>query len=208
MFQPRANWIDPEMRLMLRNPSESVRVSYTIVLLICVLLLPCTALTQASEDNNDSMLIERAQRLLVSKLDSSLPKVTLDYFVRYEAAGTEVRWEVNDCGEQTGNAEADRDRDIPTCVEADFDVDQRVVNLMIAIGSVKQGLSKTPSVFSAVVTDSNGQVHSLGRLGELPKQLHRPLPKAPRDLRSPAPALNARATLNRVAVVARHQERS
>jgi hypothetical protein len=159
-----------------------------ITMLLCALSLTGTALAQTS-DSGDKMLIQRAQRLLVSKLDGSLPKVTLDFFLRYEAAGAEVRWEVNDCGEQTGDAATDRDRDIPTCVEADFDADQGSVTVMIAVGSVKQGLSKTASVFSAAVTDSNGQVHSLRRLGDLAKQLQRPFPKTPRDLPSPAPAI-------------------
>ena len=177
---------------MLRKSIVPVSGSYSVIL-ACTLLLTGTTLPQSSEDGSDKRLIERAQRMLVSTLDGSLPKVTLDYFVRYEAAGSEVRWEVNDCGEQTGDAETDRDRDIPTCVEADFLVDQRAVTLMIAVGSVKQGLSKAPSMFSAAVTDSNGQVHSLRTLSELPKELHRPLPKAPRGRPSPAPALQARA---------------
>lgn len=178
---------------MLRNSIVPARVTHYIMLLVSVLLLAGTALTQASEDGGNKVLIERAQRLLVSRLDGSLPKVTLDYFLRYEAAGSEVRWEVNDCGEQTGAAETDRDRDIPTCVEADFDADQGAVTLMIAMGSVKQGLSNAPSVFSAVVIDSNGQVRPLHHLGDLPKELHRPLPNGPRHGPAHAPTIvNAR----------------
>ncbi len=116
-----------------------------------------------------------------------MPKVTLEFFLKYESSGAPIRWEATDCGQQSGDASADRDdrdRDIPTCVEADFDANRRAVNLMVAVGSMKKGLSKTPALFSATVTDIDGQLHSLRRLSDLPKELNRPLPRTPRDLPS------------------------
>ena len=128
--------------------------------------------------------IQRAKTTLVSSLDSSLPKVTLEFFLNYESGGADIRWEVNDCGEQTGNP-VDRRDDIPMCVEADFAKDQTTVTVTVSVGTFKKGVSGAPALFYMAVQDSSGKSHSLRRLSELPKELHRPAPKSPRDLPPP-----------------------
>ena len=125
--------------------------------------------------------IQRAKTTLVSSLDSSLPKVTLEFFLNYESGGADIRWEVNDCGEQTGSP-ADRGSDSPMCVEADFTKDQTGVTVTVSVGTFKKGVSGAPALFYIAVQDSSGKSHSLRRLGDLPKELHRPPPKSPRDL--------------------------
>jgi hypothetical protein len=146
-------------------------------LLVCLLTVPTLLAAQSSGDiNSQKAAIERAQNVLVSTFDSSLPKVTLKFFLESESEGAKIEWEVNDCGEQTGDAAVDRGRDIPTCVEANLKLkDQRSVAVMVAVGSVKKGLSGSPSLFSSTVTDENGS-HSV-RLIELPAQIHRGRPK-------------------------------
>lgn len=144
-------------------------------------LLASNLWAQSSADHKrDEAAIQYAKRVLVSSLDRGLPSVTLEYFLKYESSGAAIHWEVNDCGEQTGDPATDRDRDLPLCVEADFDVEQRSVTVAVAIGTFQKWPSGAPSLFYATIT-IGGKVHSIRQLGGLPKELHRPLPKSPRE---------------------------
>lgn len=167
------------------------RVSNQIVLrMICTigLLLQAGTLWAQSPptDPTEKAAIDHAKTILVSSLDRSLPKITLEYFLQYESKGAPIHWEVNDCGEQTGDPATDPGRDFPMCVQADFDVQHRAVSVMIAVGTSRKGVSGPPQVFSVTVTAMGGAVHSVKRLGSLPAELHLPLPSSPRDLLPPA----------------------
>lgn len=136
-------------------------------------------------DKAEAATIQRVKNTLASSLDSSLPKVSLEFFLNYESGGAPIQWEVNDCVEQAGNPPTDRSNDPPMCVEADFQKDQTDVTVMVSVGTLKKGPSGTPAVFSVTVNNPSGRSHSLNRLGDLPKELHRPAPKSPRDLTMP-----------------------
>ena len=137
-------------------------------------------------DKTEKAAIERAKATLVSSLDRSLPKITLEYFLKYESSGAPIRWEVNDCGEQTGDPASDRNRDFPICVEADFKVQNRTVSVVVAVGSIAKGVTRSPELFGVTIADPGGLVHSIKELGRLPAELHRPLPRSPRDAPQPA----------------------
>lgn len=157
-----------------------------IILSLCFSLLTLALWAQGPTISKaEQAAIQRAKTTLVSSLDNSLPKVTLEFFLNYESGGADIRWEVNDCGEQTGNP-ADRGSDSPMCVEADFAKDQTTVTVSVSVGTFKKGVSGAPALFYISVQDSSGKSRSLRRLGELPKELHRPPPKSPRDLPAPA----------------------
>ena len=155
-----------------------------------LLISSLLAARSASPGERDQAIIEHTKSLLASSLDSRLPKVTLQYFLQYESDGASIAWEVNDCGEETGNPASDNGRDFPMCVEIDFDSNRQAVTIFVAIGTSKKGLSGTPVLFSASVTDSSGAAHPLRRLGDLPRELHRPMPRQPRDLTGPTRAFS------------------
>ena len=157
----------------------------TIVGFWVLLLAGCMGAQSAPEDKRDRETIQHAKSLLVSSLDRSLPKVSLEYFLKYESADAVIEWEVNDCGEETGNPQTDSGRDFPMCVEADFDGNHRAVSVMIAVGTSRKGISGKPALFSATITGPGGSAKSIRRLGDLPKELQRPLPRSPRDLPEP-----------------------
>jgi hypothetical protein len=139
----------------------------------------------SAADKTNQAAIQRAKSVLVSSLDSSLPKVSLEFFLNYESGGADIRWEVNDCGEQTGNPATDRGSDPPMCVEADFAKDQTDVTVVVSVGTFQKGPSGKPSLFSVTVQGPGGNSHSPRRLGDLPKELHRPTRGMPRDLPIP-----------------------
>ena len=148
-----------------------------------VLLLSGWLLAQSSPiDKAEQSTIAQAKKIEVSSLDARLPKVTLEFFLNYESEGSPIRWEVNDCGEQTGNPSTDQGRNFPVCVEADFDVHHRSVSVVIAVGTSNQGEQGAPALFSGTITDRSGTTHSFRRLGDLPAQLRRRFLRQPRDL--------------------------
>jgi len=125
--------------------------------------------------------VSRVKALLISSLDSTLPKVTLEFFLKYEGVGAPIKWEVNDCREKKGNV-ADHGRD-SMCVEADIVLkDGFAAVVLISVGTSKRGLVGVPVVYGVRVTDPHGTIHRLDRLSDLPVELHRPLPKGPNDL--------------------------
>lgn len=151
----------------------------------CLLLASVLCLTQdRAVDAKEKAALDKGQNVLISTFDSALPKVSLRYFLESESDGAKINWEVNDCGEQTGDPAVDRERDVPTCVEASFTLkDKRTIDVMVAVGSVKTGLAIKPTLFSCTITDENG-TRTL-KLIELPAQIHRGRPQAPQRNRDP-----------------------
>ena len=161
----------------------------------CLLLATLARAQAPTPTKQERAAIDRAKNQLVSSIDRSLPKVTLEFFLKYESGGAPITWEVNDCGEQTGNPATDQGRDFPMCVEADFEKDNSAVSVMVSVGTFKKGLFGVPSLFSASVAELNGASRPLRHLGDLPKELHRPMPnKSPQDL--PGPAVASKATVS------------
>src|SRR5258708_5987816 len=92
-----------------------------------------------STNGNEDAAILRAKNVLVSSLDRSLPKVSLDFFLKYEAGGSPIHWEVNHCGEQPWSPATDHGSDPPMCAEADFAKDQTDVSVLVSVGTFKRG---------------------------------------------------------------------
>jgi len=129
--------------------------------------------------------IGRAKNVLVATLDRGLPKVTLEFFLKYEAGGAPIQWEVNDCGEQDGSALSGLDS--PMCVEADFQKDRTSVTVIVLVGTFTRGPSGIPTLYRVTVADQGGSSRRVRQLSDLPMELRRPAPRTPRDL--PAPVI-------------------
>ncbi len=145
------------------KPTNMIKYSLVISLsILCSLILS----GQARADD-EAQTIAFARQLNVSQLDSALSPQRLDEWMKTLAGPkATVAWEVNDCGEQTGTA-ADLERDIPTCVQAETRLaDNRTIVIMIAVGTVRKGLSGTPAVFHISVK-RNGKFSTEKRLSGL-----------------------------------------
>ncbi len=144
-----------------------VRVSRQIgVLPYCAILwwalvLPCFC------QNADEKVLETVKHIPVSRLDSSLPDVSfLAWFGRMAGQNANIRWEQNDCGEQSGAQSSDKE-DAPICVAAIADrADGRKVSVAIHVGTNKKGISGTPSVFEAYL-EADGKIQKAKRLHNL-----------------------------------------
>ena len=122
--------------------------------------------------------IDRAKHLIVSSVDRRLPKVSLEFFLEYEAEGAPVSWEKTDCG---ADAKSRGGNDLPVCVEADFDLHHRTVAVTVSLGEVTKE-SAGPTAFDVTISEPDGATHTVRRLGDLPMELHRPPPKFPAEL--------------------------
>lgn len=181
-------WGSPKL-VRAMGPVVSSTCMRRIILTVWLLILTGCLWAQApSANDSEEAAIQRAKSALVSSFDSSLPKVSLEFFLNYESGGAPIQWEVNDCGKKIGNPAADRGSDSPVCVVAGFGKDQTAVTVLISVGTLRQGLSGALALFRVTVNDASGNGRSLRRLSDLPMELHRPLPKSPRDLPVPTTA--------------------
>jgi hypothetical protein len=163
-----------------------------MILNLWVLLLTiCLCAQQPSVNKTEKVAIQRAKNLIVSSFDRSLPNVSLEFFLKYEGGGAPIKWEVNDCGDQTGSPALDQEPGSPMCVEADFEFKrQKAVTVLVSAGTFKRGPSAVPALISVTITES-GTSRPVRHLSDLPVELERQAPRLPRDLLVPVDALSS-----------------
>lgn len=138
---------------------------------VAIVLLAMASALWAQTDaikERDDKLIRQVQQISVAQLDSVLPAVSFEKWLRVEAgADAEFHWEVNDCGEQTGTA-ADRDRDFPLCVEVQANMkDHRTIVVSIAVGTFHKGAVGKPTVYFVQLATPRKTIN-LDHLSDLP----------------------------------------
>ena len=151
------------------------------------LFVTCSLWAQHPYPNKTKLaVIRRVKTVEVSSLERGLPKVTLEFFLKYEGEGAPIRWLLSDCDQLNGNRFIDRERDASICVEADIELKgDRSATVVVSVGTLNTGPVGVPTVFRVTVTDPTGMVHDVRRLSDLPLELHRPVPKSPGDLPLP-----------------------
>ena len=154
--------------------------------LICVLLSSSLWAQHPYASKQEEAAIERVKTLQASSLDPDLPKVTLEFFLKYEGEGAPIRWGLSNCEQASRNPVADAKREPTVCVKAEIDLkDSRSPIVVVSLGTLKTHPSPVPKVFSVTIADQ-GRIREVRRLSDLPMELHRPLPRSPRDLPLPA----------------------
>ena len=163
-----------------------------MILNLCVLLLTARLWAQQSSvKETEKVAIQRAKGLIVSSLDRTLPNVSLEFFLKYEAGGAPIKWEANDCGDQSGSPALYQEPGAPMCVEADFEFKrQTAVSVIVSSGTSRKGPSAVPSLIGVTITQS-GAIRPVRHLSDLPAELHRAAPRFPRDLPVPVGALSS-----------------
>jgi len=121
-----------------------------------------------------SFAVAETQRRFASDLDAELPKVSFEaWFERVVGPDAGVIWQLSECGER-GEDSLARTGDIPACVESNAMLrDGRRVILMTAVGTFKKGVVGAPR-FDFGVIEQRGELFSIRRLRDLPKQLSAP----------------------------------
>lgn len=154
------------------------------ILSLCFLLIVSVFSEAQSRNKAETAAILRAKNALVSSFDSSLPKVSLEFFLKYEAGGAPITWERADCGQESANPPMDHGSGHPLCVAASFDKGQTAVTVIVSVGTLQIGRPGTPALLRVSIDGPSGRIESL-RLRDLPRELHRPAPREPRDLSAP-----------------------
>ena len=170
---------------------------YAVRIWSCVLLLgaACMWAQPTPANKTDEAAIRRAKHVLVSSLDRSLPRVSLEFFLKNEGAGAPIHWRVKDCDEKTATIAPVDTEDSLICVEADVDLkDLRSACVRVSVGTLRRGFSDMPALVSVTTTDSNGLVRPVRHLGDLPMELNRPPGRhsLPKDPTVPVGAIRAR----------------
>ena len=116
--------------------------------------------------------IQFARQIPVSKLDAYLPGQPLvQWLNRAAGRGAKIRWEVSDCGEQTGNPEIDRERDFPLCVDAITTLSGgRLAIVSLMLGSFQKGITGLPRLMSVRIGKDN-RFDPIGQLRDLPARI-------------------------------------
>jgi len=120
---------------------------------------------------SEAEAIELAKRTLVRDVDATLPRTALATWLKsLFGSSVETTWEVNDCGEQTGNPDIDRGRDFPLCVQAHLALRSKSeLYLLLAVGTFKKGLTPgPPRFFYGCVTQGGVPTTWLKKLSEVP----------------------------------------
>jgi hypothetical protein len=141
---------------------------------ICsILSLAAPLQSRTPEELRSATAIKRVQELPANKLDPTLPTQSFaSWFKGVLGPGAELKWELNDCGEQTGDPKVDSGRDIPTCVEVDATNPHKVeleIVVSIHVGSTNKGVTQNPQLgFTSVRIGSRyffpEQLHCLPKL--------------------------------------------
>lgn len=134
----------------------------TIGMVLFASVFPATA-----QDELEKRFIESTKNILVDQFDPRLPEQPLSVWLDSIAdSPSEVVWEVNDCGEQTGSP-ADTRRDFPACVEAIVIATPEVkIHISIIVGTFKQGITGQARIFQAFV-ERYGKYQRLEQLSDI-----------------------------------------
>jgi hypothetical protein len=127
----------------------------------------------AAQVPNDAKAIEAAKHTNVQQIETSLPDKSFDKWLGDLVGARQISWEVNDCGEQSGNPEADKGRDFPMCVSAVVDLGgKQRLDVMLVVGTFKTGVHPGPAGFCLTAIQSpNGQTKFLKALSQLPEAI-------------------------------------
>jgi hypothetical protein len=136
------------------------------------LVILAFVLGQPPAASRDAAAIEAAKKAIVHQIDPALPRTTFESWLRDLAGAKAVtRWEVNDCGEQTGNPTLDKGRDFPMCAQVQVSLaGNRELYLSLAVGTGRKGVTpEPPDFFSGYLTEGVGPPRWIKSLAEVPE---------------------------------------
>jgi hypothetical protein len=105
----------------------------------------------------DSAVVAAAKAAIAATLAPSLPRVSLETWLRDIARPAIVTWTASDCGEQTGNPALDRRRDVPLCADARLAMaSDRVLSLSFLVGTRHRGIGGKIALFAGQFIEPDG----------------------------------------------------
>lgn len=135
--------------------------SILCVVALVVGIVSSSAVTSAGDrEAREAQIIAVARRVDVHDLDVTLRSQSLDaWLAGVVGSRGSIRWEANDCGEQTGNP-ANTPAEFPICAEAVIALsDGRKAGLSLAVGTAHKGVSGRPGVWDMYVSGKDKAFH-------------------------------------------------
>jgi TonB family protein len=152
--------------------------SIVIAALFALCPLLNARLTQSSPEQRTVAALEKlavavTQWIPASDLDADLPGIPFgNWFKQVVGSRVEVGWQIYECGEIRSAANAIEDW--RACVEVSAVLpDDRIVHLMITVGTFKKGLIGAPTFYFCVI-ERRGELYQVRRLRDLPTELSMP----------------------------------
>lgn len=138
-----------------------------------LLVLCAAAVAQDPNAGRDAKLIAAAKEVSVHRLDNALPDLAFEKWLATESGpDAKYHWEVNDCGEQSGNP--NDSGPVPLCVEVDSSLkDGREIVIFLADDRPENAKNDAPpdwKIFFAQLTTPHEKIN-LRRLSDLPAAL-------------------------------------
>ena len=130
--------------------------------------------SQAGTQTRDARAIAAAEKTSVHRMDPSLPdRPFVKWLQDMVGPQTRITWEVNDCGEQTGNPESDKGRDFPMCAEAQTTLPRKSkLSVAFSVGTFKTGVQPGSVRFAyAVIIGPGGSTRSIKKLSQVPEAI-------------------------------------
>ena len=144
-------------------------------MVLALLLLLGTAWPKAHRGAvSEEEAIDLVKRTTASRLDENLPQRSFGGWLSDTFKDWAFNWEMNDCGEQTGDPKTDSKRDLPSCVQVDImqppqqagGKATRGFHVLFQVGTEKKGLLTVPKFRSASRQEDN-DVETLNGLSEV-----------------------------------------
>jgi hypothetical protein len=136
-----------------------------------MLLVMMLSIPQATTKTDEARGIEAAKNADVHRIESSLPDKPFEQWIR-ELVGPQagITWEVNDCGEQTGNPASDTGRDLPICATAKVTLSgNRKLYVSLWVGTYASGIrSDKVSLYHTLLVEPDGSMNWVKTLARLP----------------------------------------
>jgi hypothetical protein len=157
------------------------------VFTLCIVLLAVPLQGQFRQSgSNTAAAIKAAKNTLISTLDSNLPNISLEYFLKYESDNAPIDWQIVTCDEHASNPQRDQrermahrqsENDAPLCVQATVDDArvQRSAMVVVRVGTALKGVSGKPALQLVTLQDENGVVRHI-TLIDLPAAMRWPRP--------------------------------
>ena len=126
---------------------------------------------QAGLQARDAKAIAAAKNTSVHQIEPSLPNKAFSVWLRnLVGPKAHIQWEVNDCGEQTGNPESDKGRDFPMCAEVQVELaGKRKLSISLSVGTFKTGAHAGPArFFYAFILQPDGSSRLINKLSQVP----------------------------------------
>lgn len=132
------------------NNNLPPRFVLTLLIMAAAASLISSILYADEYEDRYKLFVPYVKEMPASRLDPALPDVPFEkWLTSHIKPGSEIYWEVNDCGEDTGFEGPGNGRDHVTCVgvEAELKNGSKLV-INIAVGTVKKGRVGEPRIFS------------------------------------------------------------